>query len=108
MAPEMVTEESHSVAVDMWSMGVVFFALLTGEFLLPDDQARAFRCLSDKTYVERRLAKCESFGQLGISDEAKNLLRQMLEYDPAERVTADQALSHPLFSTSAVAGLESE
>lgn len=101
MAPEMVTDVSHSVAVDVWSLGVVFFTLLTGEFLLPDDCDRAQQCLKDHSFVERRLAKCETFARIGVSGGALDVLGRMLEYDPSKRITAAEVLSHPLFvSTS--------
>lgn len=100
MAPEMVTEDSHSVAVDVWSLGVVFFTLLTGEFLLPDEGDRAQRCLMDPTFVERRFAKCKSLSKIGVSGEAMDVLRRMLAHDPAKRITAAEALSHPLFASA--------
>jgi serine/threonine protein kinase len=32
-----------------------------------------------------------------ISDEAKDLIESMLQYDPGDRITAEEALNHPWF-----------
>ena len=34
----------------------------------------------------------------GISDDAKDLIKKMLERDPAERISAVSAMAHPFFS----------
>jgi len=98
MAPEMFMDDTHSIAVDVWSLGAVFFTLLTGEFLVPDDYALVRRCFMDRTFSDRRLAACASLTKTGVSDGAIDILRLMLQHDAAERISAAQILSHPLFS----------
>ncbi len=34
----------------------------------------------------------------GISEDAKDLIRKLLEYDPEKRLSAEDALKHPWFS----------
>lgn len=40
----------------------------------------------------------DPFNSLSVSDEAKNLLQRMFAADPADRITAEDILSHPWVS----------
>ena len=86
MAPEIVQRlEYDGKAVDMWSMGILMYALLCGCF--------PFRA---KSYPDlyRRIAR----GTFPIPDElsmpARDLLRQLLDVDPEQRITANAAMRH--------------
>lgn len=102
LAPEAAAQKSRpSAAADVWSLGVVLFGLLTGESFLPGDVsciAEARTYLHNPAFVRERLRA--SPGALAISDSARDLLEQLLRYDPTERVTSRQALSHPFITSS--------
>jgi len=87
MAPEIVRRtEYEGKPVDMWSMGILLYALLCGCF--------PFRA---KSYPDlyRRIAR----GTFAIPEElsvsVKDLLRQLLTVDVAQRITSHAALRHP-------------
>ncbi len=87
MAPEIVNRlEYEGIPVDMWSLGILLYALLCGCF--------PFRA---KTYPDlyRRIAR----GTFAIPDElssqAKDLIRQLLTADVSHRMTSQAALKHP-------------
>eukprot|EP00913_Durusdinium_trenchii_P023540 g22117.t1 len=91
MAPEMMISGKYSPAVDMWSLGVLLYVLM----LLPKDDDRKKHLLGKKAYVEKKLEKCTQLQKRACSAQAQDLLRMMLKYDPAERISASEALSHP-------------
>ncbi|CAK8987373.1 Calcium-dependent protein kinase 3 (Calcium-dependent protein kinase isoform CDPK6) (AtCDPK6), partial [Durusdinium trenchii] len=95
MAPEMMISGKYSPAVDMWSLGVLLYVCLTGLMLLPKDDDRKKHLLGKKAYVEKKLEKCTQLQKRACSAQARDLLRMMLKYDPAERISASEALSHP-------------
>ncbi|RCK63789.1 Serine/threonine-protein kinase GIN4 [Candida viswanathii] len=90
-APEIVSGlKYHGAASDVWSCGVILFALLTGRLPFDDEnirnlllkvQAGSFEMPSDE-----------------ISREAQNLLARMLEVDPDKRITTERILKHPLLT----------
>jgi len=91
MAPEIVKRlEYEGKPTDMWSMGILLYALLCGCF--------PFRA---RTYPDlyRRIAR----GYFSVPDElspaVKDLLQQLLTLDPHSRATASRALSHPWLQT---------
>eukprot|EP00397_Hematodinium_sp_SG-2012_P020243 GEMP01020846.1.p1 GENE.GEMP01020846.1~~GEMP01020846.1.p1 ORF type:complete len:577 (+),score=156.11 GEMP01020846.1:189-1919(+) len=92
MAPEVVLGK-YSRECDIWSLGVIFFVLLTAHPLLPLDvpQKKVDQLTKDGKYVARQLRTHAN----RISPEARDLLVQMLQADPKDRVTAQQALQHP-------------
>lgn len=86
MAPEIVRRtEYEGKPVDMWSMGILLYALLCGCF--------PFRA---KSYPDlyRRIARGTFAIPEELSASVKDLLRQFLTVDVSQRITAQTALRH--------------
>lgn len=74
----------------MWSIGVILYILLSGKPpFYGDDDSEILNSVKRGTY------SLSGHDWKNISNEAKDLIKQMLTYDPAQRITADQALVHP-------------
>lgn len=89
-APEVGGIGEESVACDWWSLGAILFELLTGTSLL--------RCHPAGIGRHTTLNIPES-----VSEEARSLLEQLLQYNPVERLGAgvggvDDIKSHPFFA----------
>lgn len=77
----------HDQRVDLWSIGVVVFVLLVGyPPFLEDDQAVLF----DKIRMGQWEFVDEDWSH--ISDDAKMLIQGLLQVDPKDRWSVDQAL----------------
>lgn len=85
-APEMVTATPYrGPPVDMWSCGVILYAMLTGQ--LPfhcETMPELFKKISIAHYSEPRT----------LSDEALNLIKCLLCRNPKRRITAENVLKH--------------
>jgi len=89
VAPEILTAESYDKSVDMWSVGVILYILLSGYPPFYADSAPAlFKKIMDVKY------DFDDSVWDDISDTAKDLIRNLLVKDPAKRFTAQQCLSH--------------
>jgi serine/threonine protein kinase len=76
----------------MWSVGVITYVLLVGyPPFMEDKQQDLFRKIRSGEY--------EFFEEdwMEISDEAKSLIKSLLVTDPAQRLTAAEALENPWF-----------
>lgn len=94
MAPE-VLKRNYGPEVDVWSAGVILYILLCGvpPFWAETEQGVALAILRGVIDFKR-----EPWPQ--ISENAKGLVRQMLEPDPKKRLTAQQVLDHPWIQNS--------
>ncbi|KAJ8550408.1 hypothetical protein ON010_g10659 [Phytophthora cinnamomi] len=94
MAPEVVEgEEYDPVAADIWSLGIMWFVMLTGSPLvsLASRQNKAFVALEQCGVGDVFTSwKYDSKLSGGVID----LISQMLEIDPAKRISLNEILKH--------------
>jgi phosphorylase kinase gamma subunit len=83
----------YGMEVDMWACGVILFTLLSGSPpFWHRRQIIMLRMIMEGNY---------SFSSPDwdeISDNAKDLIRNLLNVDPQNRFTAEQALNSPFFA----------
>jgi calcium-dependent protein kinase len=92
-APE-VLKHKYAFPSDLWSCGVILYRLLSGRFPFESGALLDERILHEEVDLE-------SAPWTGISDDAKDLVCQLLERDVSRRLTAEQALKHPWLAPSA-------
>jgi len=96
IAPEILEHKPYGKPVDMWSFGVILYILLGGYPPFHDEnQSRLFRKITRADYQFHP----DYWGS--VSDDAKDLIRNLLTLDMNKRFTVDQALRHPWLGRSA-------
>ncbi|KAG1172393.1 hypothetical protein G6F70_006506 [Rhizopus microsporus] len=88
-SPEIVAGMPyHGSSCDIWSCGVILFALLTGHLPFDDENIRQLlRKVKTGKYVMPD----------NISKSAQDLIRRILVVDPSKRLTMKQIMAHPWF-----------
>lgn len=88
VAPEILRRKPYGAAIDMWSCGVVTYILLSGYAPFSERPNLNFNiCSGNYSFCP------DTWGH--VSDQGKDFISQLLTLDPAERLTADEALIHP-------------
>lgn len=95
-APEIIREDGYGLPVDIWSAGVLLYAMIACHFPwtidvdLPDDQL----------FIETQRQILEGYvefpDEFGL--EVQQLISCMLSLDPCDRPTCDDILEHPWFA----------
>ena len=95
MAPELLNlaegEGYNPMAADVWSIGTVLFAMLTGR---PPFRASSLAELIRMASASKRYLKMP----LRLSKECRALLRSLLTVSPQRRATLDGVCRHPWFA----------
>ena len=97
----LVTAKGYTKAIDLWSLGCVTAALLTGAtpFIPSEPQSPMDRRPSYSVIVDAALT-CDlikldtSEAWQHVGPEAKSFIRGLLVLDEKSRLTADEALNH--------------
>jgi serine/threonine protein kinase len=118
-APEVLLgSKFYSIPIDVWSTGCIIVEMMTRRHLFPGDSEidelfSIFRVLgtpTEETFpgVTQLPAFSDTFPKwagknladilVGIEPAGVVLIRQMLRYDPATRISAKAALGHPYFN----------
>lgn len=87
-SPEIVAGKCyHGAQADIWSCGIILFALLSGHLPFDDDNIRRllWKVQAGKYDMPRHL-----------SPEAKDLISRMLRVNPQDRISMREILRHPL------------
>jgi len=90
-SPEIIKGIKYDgTAADVWSCGIILYALLTGN--LPFDDENIRRLLSK---VKTGVYYMPEY----LSSDAKNLISRMLVVDPAKRIKMSEIMKHPWFTS---------
>lgn len=89
LAPEMINKSGHNESIDIWSLGVLLFELLTGKtpFNFKGDRNQLYNSI--KTL---KICWTDDFPPL-----AKDLISKILRLKPSDRLSLEQILDHQWF-----------
>lgn len=87
LPPEMVEAKDHyNEKIDIWALGILMYELLVGAPPFEEDYKSA-------TY--KRIAKVDLKLPQFLSEDAKDLIKKLLQYNPDERLSLKNVLIHP-------------
>ena len=88
-APEMIAGKKYDgLQVDIWSSGVVLFALLCGYLPFEDpDTGNLYKKILGGSYTTPNF----------LSDDAKSIIKGILTVDPEKRFTIEDIKNHPWY-----------
>ena len=87
----------HGKPVDMWAIGVITYFLLCGYTPFDRDTTmEEMQAIINADYSFEPAVYWQ-----GVSQEARDFVNKLLTINPADRLTASQALEHPWLTTNA-------
>ncbi|KAJ9101716.1 hypothetical protein QFC21_003055 [Naganishia friedmannii] len=89
-SPEMLQGRKYAGGeADVWSLGIILYTLLCGGLPFDDDDEEVMKSLIYKGEYEE--PEC-------LSEEAKDLIRNILQLEPVKRLSIEEILRHPWFN----------
>ncbi|GAB66333.1 protein kinase domain containing protein [Plasmodium cynomolgi strain B] len=94
IAPEIIKGYNYSILSDMWSIGIIFYILMTGITPLP--MCLMVNYKNTKDIILKKEKKGINFSLLSFNSYplARDLCEKLLQFDPAERMPNSVIASH--------------
>ena len=99
VAPEIVERATHGFKADVWSLGVLFYVMLSGETPFPDedDADNLWNLIKEGKWSFK---DCSTNVWDTISIDCKDLISNMLIVNPEKRYSAQDVCNHCWFASS--------
>lgn len=94
IAPEVVQEGSCGAPADVWSLGLVLYAMLTGNLPRHPQRGRTGQSIWQQ-YYRGPLNIEAALRWEDVPAQAQDLLKKMLRFRPERRISVEQIFSHP-------------
>ncbi|KAL4449584.1 hypothetical protein ABPG74_007407 [Tetrahymena malaccensis] len=97
MAPEILDGKNYDQQVDIWSLGVLLYAMMFNDFPICEQtpymqlQRIQMVCTPEFNFEKAKKSKYQN-----IREETVDLLQKMLNIDPTKRITLNQLLELPI------------
>ncbi|XP_007495558.2 serine/threonine-protein kinase PLK4 isoform X2 [Monodelphis domestica] len=91
ISPEVATRRAHGLETDVWSLGCMFYTLLVGR--PPFDTDSITNTFNKVVLVDYKIPTF-------LSQEAKDLIRRLLQKNPEDRLSLSSVLDHPFMCQS--------
>uniref|UniRef100_A0A3P9KWU6 Serine/threonine-protein kinase n=1 Tax=Oryzias latipes TaxID=8090 RepID=A0A3P9KWU6_ORYLA len=88
LAPEVLRSKGYNRSLDMWSVGVIVYVSLSGTFPFNEDED-----INDQ--IQNAAFMYPPNPWKDISEEAKDLINNLLQVKMRKRFSVDKSLSHP-------------
>uniref|UniRef100_A0A3Q2DB32 Serine/threonine-protein kinase n=1 Tax=Cyprinodon variegatus TaxID=28743 RepID=A0A3Q2DB32_CYPVA len=88
LAPEVLRSKGYNRSLDMWSVGVIVYVSLSGTFPFNEDED-----INDQIQNAAFMYPPNPWKE--ISEEAKDLINNLLQVKMRKRFSVDKSLSHP-------------
>uniref|UniRef100_A0A3P9P8Q9 Serine/threonine-protein kinase n=1 Tax=Poecilia reticulata TaxID=8081 RepID=A0A3P9P8Q9_POERE len=88
LAPEVLRSKGYNRSLDMWSVGVIVYVSLSGTFPFNEDED-----INDQIQNAAFMYPPNPWKE--ISDQAKDLINNLLQVKMRKRFSVDKSLSHP-------------
>lgn len=93
MAPEMLQHRPYNESVDVWSAGIIMYILMSGSLPFYAENPTEFLEIVLTSEFE---FPDDEWGE--VSETAKDLIREILVTDPAQRPTIEDIMENPWFA----------